>query len=346
MKDVKFIAVTGFFSSGSSAVVDLLKEYKDVYECSAEIRIIKDPYGITQLENALVHNWDLINSAAAIRDFKWLCTICNRKRKGIFSPVGLSYSEKITKDFLRMTNEYIDDLSTFKYKSDFYYQKFKKNYFRYVIDRIRMGTEFYTHGKIKSANRKVEDSNFALLTEEEFNEKTKKYLKSLFSYCIPEGKMSGIVVLDQAISSNDPQAINRYFDDAKMIIVDRDPRDMYVEDLVRWRENLDKDVSSKEAGYKYVIRHKALRKDIPNDGSVLCVKFEDLVINYNEIVSKIESFLGFSERDHISKKMYLKPEISSKNIGIWKQYYDDYKDAIDEIGRLLPEYCFDGGKEY
>ena len=35
---MKFIDVTGYFYSGSSAVVDLIREYDDIYECKAEIR--------------------------------------------------------------------------------------------------------------------------------------------------------------------------------------------------------------------------------------------------------------------------------------------------------------------
>ena len=75
MSNMMFINVSGFFTSGSSAVVDLLKEFDDTYECKAEVRIIKDPYGISQLEHSLVDSWELINSSAAIMDFLKLCKI-------------------------------------------------------------------------------------------------------------------------------------------------------------------------------------------------------------------------------------------------------------------------------
>ena len=73
MSKTTFINVAGFFGSGSSAVVDLLKEFKGFNECDAEIRFVKDPYGISQLENALVNQWELVNSAAAIADFREMC---------------------------------------------------------------------------------------------------------------------------------------------------------------------------------------------------------------------------------------------------------------------------------
>lgn len=339
MKNISFIAVSGFFSSGSSAVIDLLKEFENTYECKAEIRIIKDPYGISQLEQALVHHWELLNSSAAIQDFLWLCKIYNRTGGHVFSPAGLSYGKNITHDFMKITEEYVDELTDFTYKSDFYYQKIKKPYIKFVVDRIRYGIEFYSKGTIRSANRKNKPSYFAHPTKEQFYSATKKYLKRLFENCLPDSVEQGYILLDQAISTNDTDALNRYFDNGKLIIVDRDPRDMYVEDLERWRENLDYDTASTEAGKRYVLRHKALRQSIPETENVIVVRFENLIRNYDKESKKIMSFVGFDDSKHCERFKYLKPEVSAKNIGVWKQYYEKYKDAIDAIAEMLPEYC-------
>ena len=69
------------------------------------------------------------------------------------------------------------------------------------------------------------------------------------------------------------------------------------------------------------------------------IRFEDLVLDYDNSVGKIAAFLGFETADHINKRMFLKPEKSAKNIGIWKQHYEKYKDALDAIAEGLPEYC-------
>lgn len=340
MKDMKIIGVSGFFSSGSSAVIDFLSEFKDVYHCDAEIRIIKDPYGITELEQALVHHWELLNSSAAIQDFLWLCKTYDRKRRTPLSRAGLSYSTKICPAFMDFTYEYIGELTDFTYESDFYYQKIKKNYIKYVCDRIRYGIEVYSKGKIKSANRKNAPSYFSHPTEEQFLQATKEYLRKLFENCILDGENHGYVILDQAISTNDTDAINRYFNDAKLIIVDRDPRDMYVEDLEVWRENLDYDVSSAEAGKRYVKRHNALRENLNKvEENILQVRFERLVHFYSEETKRIINFTGLTSENHIMCKERFNPEISMKNIGIWEKYYKKYKDAIDAIESLLPEYC-------
>ena len=341
MKEMSFIGVSGFFSSGSSAVVDLLKEFNNTYECNAEIRIIKDPYGISQLEQSLVHHWELLNSSAAIRDFLHICRIYNRYNNGIFSPAGLSYAKKINSNFMEITENYIKDLVDYEYQSDFYYQKIKKPYYRYVMDRIRFGIEYYSNGKIRSANRNNPVSYFSHPTEEQFLKATRNYLKNVFSPCLPESVNEGTIILDQAISTNDTDAIFRYFDDAKLIIVDRDPRDMYVEDLERWRENLDKDTESAEAGHRYVMRHKALREGIKESDRVKTIRFEELINNYDEMVIDIVDFLNMDIRNHVHPKQFLNPDKSRKNIGIWKKYYNKYKDALDMIAESLPNYCND-----
>lgn len=337
MKDISFILVSGFIGSGSSAVVDLLKEYEGAYECHAEIRTIRDPYGIRQMEQALTDNWEFLNSAAAIRDFLWLSKICSRPGRFPLAPAGLGYSKTISKDYMEITKRYVDKLTQFTYKSDFYYQKFKKSYPHYVIDRCRWAVEYLTKGKIKLANRNMKPSHFAHPTHEEFNQATQEYFRELFENHAKDGEKT-YIILDQAVSPNDTQVIHRYFDSAKMIIIDRDPRDMYIDDML-WGENLDSDVHTKEAGQRYALRHKALRSSMVLDKDIIYIRFEDLILDYENSVKEIEEFLGFDSADHIQKHTFLKPEKSAKNIGIWKQYYEKYKDALDAIAEELPEYC-------
>ena len=77
----------------------------------------------------------------------------------------------------------------------------------------------------------------------------------------------------------------------------------------------------------------------PDADNVMVVRFEDLIRNYDEESKRIMAFVGFNENKHNKPNEYLKPEVSAKNIGVWRQYYDKYKDAIDAIAEMLPEYC-------
>ena len=240
--------------------------------------------------------------------------------------------------------DYVNELSDYTYKLDFYHYKFKKSYLKYITDRYRWAVEYLSKGKIKSANRNIETCYFAHPTQERFNEATKKFFNRLFEERI-KGKDNPYIILDQAVSPNNTQVIHRYFNKSKMIIVDRDPRDMYVDDI-QWGENLDKNYQTKEAAQRYILRAKALRENIILDDDILYIRFEDLVVNYDDTRRRILCFLGLQESDHINKKRFLKPEISIKNVGIWRKFYGDCSAAIDAIAAELPELCYDSSALY
>lgn len=336
---LKYIAIAGFSASGSSAVVDLLKEYRDVFECDAEIRIIQDPYGIRQLERNLVDDWNYLTSSAAVDDFLTMASRCARSGGGRFpfSRCGLSYSKTINKDFMKITEEYIRDLSEFSYYGDYYYLKFKKTYPRYVFDRCVMGIDRAI--KKRWLSRRVgKKLYFASPSKERFQSATKRYFDKLFSnYDVSQKDC--YIILDQAVSVNDTDAIYRYFNNGKLIIVDRDPRDMYIDDIVTWGGGFLQDMASKEMGYQYVLKHKTMHSRITPNSNTLYIRFEDLVLNYKKTVEKIESFVGLSSDTHIKMHEFLKPEISSKHVGIWREHYNHFSAAIDIIETELRDYC-------
>lgn len=343
MNDITFVNVSGFCSSGSSAVVDLLKEFKGFYVPDAEIRFLRDPYGISALEESLVKNWDLINSSAAISDF-WDIMRKSARPKGLFLPMGFGLKDKISPAFLRITESYINKLVDFTYKTDYYHYKFKKSFIKYQVDRYRWAIEHLSKGKLKVTNRNIETCYFAHPSHEEFVEATKTFMDELFEYKV-QGNGFTHVVLDQAVSVNDPDAIHRYFNKAKLIIVDRDPRDMYCDD-VNWGDNMDDHYETKEAAERYVLRAKAQRKNIKPDIDVMYLKFEDLIVDYDETRMKILHFLGLDEKIHINKGQCLKTEVSIKNIGIWRKFYPTCKEAIDVLESKLPNLCYDSSALY
>lgn len=339
MSNITFVNVAGFFGSGSSAVVDLLKEFKDFYECDAEIRFVKDPYGISQLENALVNQWELVNSAAAIADFRELCRKgCRPGGMNPFAKAGLAYKARIAPNFMEIVDQYIDKLTDYTYQGDFYHFKFKKPYLNYVIDRMRFAVEYYSKGKYKTANRKMRPLCFSHPSQDEFNHATQWFMESLFHNHTKETDHS-YILLDQAVSPNNPGVIHRYFKDSKMIIVDRDPRDTFVNEY-RAICYLDNDYNSVEGGHRYALRQRALRSGLIEDRDILRINFEDLIIKYDESKRRIAEFLEIPLTNHLTPQKYLKPEVSIKNIGLWKNYYEEFKYTIDTIEKELPDLCY------
>ena len=66
---MNFISVIGYGWTGSSAYIELLKEFNEVGAFPGEFRIAKDPHGLVYLEESLVHNWDFIGNDIAIKNF-------------------------------------------------------------------------------------------------------------------------------------------------------------------------------------------------------------------------------------------------------------------------------------
>ncbi len=342
MKDKCFVNVSGFFYSGSSAIVDMLKEFRGFYEPNAEIRFIRDPYGIIPMEQTLIHRWDWINASAAISDFLSFMKLCARP-KGLFLPMGYGLKNTISPEILSITEDYINDLTYYTYKMDFYHYKSKKSFLKYQMDRYRWAIEHLTKGRIKTANRNIATCYFSRPSQEQFNTATQRFFDRLFEEQF-KGDVTHII-LDQAIPVNNTQVIHRYFKNAKMIIIDRDPRDTFC-DEIKNGERFDQDGRTIEAARKYVVRSKAMREGIELDDDIMQVRFEDLIINYDVTRLKVLNFLGLQESDHINKKSFLKPEVSIKNIGIWRKYYEECHEAIDYIEKELHGQCYDSSALY
>lgn len=343
MKDITFVNVSGFFYSGSSAMVDLLKEFRGCYESNAEMRFIRDPYGIIPMEQTLLHRWDWINSSAAISDFYDFMKLCARP-KGLFLPMGYGLQKTITPNFLNIAKEYIDDITDYTYKIDFYHYKSKKSFLRYQLDRYRWAIEHITKGKLKTANRNIATCYFSRPTQQQFNDATQKFFSRLFEgHANEDGET--FIILDQAIPVNNTQVIHRFFKKAKMIIIDRDPRDIFC-DEIKSGERFDLDGKTIEAARRFVIRFRAMREGVVLDDDILQIRFEDLIINYDETRIKVLKFLGLQESDHINKMSFLKPDVSIKNIGIWRKYYEDCHEAIDFIEKELHSNCYDSSALY
>ena len=70
------------------------------------------------------------------------------------------------------------------------------------------------------------------------------------------------------------------------------------------------------------------------------LRFEDLVYNYEESICQIEDFLNISNRNNDFVKKFFSPEKSKKNIGKYKLYKNEYKEAFSSIERELKEFLY------
>jgi len=328
---IEVLTVGGYGYSGGTAVLDLIREIDGCCELGIEFRLIKDPYGIMDLEEQLVTNWrNPLNADIAIKDFIWLVNNLARKPRK-FSKTGLNYQNKISSKFLKYSHEYIKDLTQFTYQGNWHILKFRENWANQIFNRIKRKLYFTDLKAIY----------YAKPSKEEFISSTKKYLVKILTEPCKLANTNRIV-LHNAIDSYHPEKGLEYFDSIKMIIVDRDPRDIYV-DVINQKASWflgDKLIEERDV-LKFIKDYRIRRErqnEVIKDKRIFCLRFEELVFDYENKLNDILSFLELDKEQHLKKGACFVPQISQKNIGLWKCY--DQQQEIDLIFNNLKEYCF------
>lgn len=331
----KFVIVAGYGWSGSSALIDLLMEFDKTYVPNVEFCLAYFPGGLADLRYALVENWDPIRSNAAIGDFLWLCKKCNMPQNHRLSPAGLNYANLLGADFMDKTLDFIHSLVDFTYKGINYHENFKKSYMQFTVGKVFRSMQRRTHGRIDIdlANK---DLYFAHPSEDAFCEASKRYIDSLF-----DKNEDAIIVLDQAVSPLDAAALSRFFNDAKMIIVDRDPRDIYI-DMINSEGLIGAELKLSHDVEKYLQWHRAVRpQHIPENA--MSIRFEEIVNDTEDVVKQIRRFLDWDIGEWTKRGMRFMPEESVNNIGLWMK--DAYKSMRAETDRIYNELIAGGDVE-
>ena len=319
---LNFLCVAGFGYSGSGAVIDLLKEFDQHYVFEKEFRLIKDPDGIIDLENALIRDWQELKSDIAIRRFIELARITGRKQK-LFSKIGFNFNEDYNKNFFHCCEKYIDELVDIEWNGDWPYHLHDLNWFKLFVYRIK---------RKLGVSPDLNDRMYFSSPGNRFYQITRSFLNELCLNII-DLEQHNTIVLDQALPPYNPENYLRYFDSVKVIVVDRDPRDVYLK-LSNYSSYPTDPVED------FIKYYKAQRDAVINNKSdkILRINFENLVFKYEEELEKIYSFLNLSLKDHNNKLTNYFPEKAKKNIGIWKG--NKNKRSIKLIEDKLNNYLF------
>ena len=158
-----------------------------------------------------------------------------------------------------------------------------------------------------------------------------------------QGNRQGVLLLDHLILPHNAFRLPRYLegDELKVIIVDRDPRDVYID--IRKRQERDGEIPPIPVDSKDFVRFwRALReseKIVQLPKQVLRIQYEDLFYKYEETVSLVEGFCGFSPDQHKDPGRFFDPSKAKEYIN---QYITDEKwtTTIQYIENNLPEYLY------
>ena len=336
----RIIVSTGYMGSGSSAITDLISEFKDCkndYK-SYEYVLMHSPDGIFDLEDKLLLGNNAIRSDEAIRTFYNHAKKLYDKK---FWWVG-NYKKIIGNDFMKVTDEYVNSLIDFNYKG-YWYTHEEVNTKMFLKLLLQKPIKILTKRKVNfNKVLKYNDGmKICFPTKEEFYTKTKKYIDNLFELI---GGNSQNIILDQFVLPFNLYRIDNYFDDSfKVIVVERDPRDIFILNKYIWAQKrcgvpMPYDAEEFSKYYK-----KMRESEIPTySKKVLRIKFEDLIYNYDKELKKIMKFLGFNENNHVNKFSRFNPKISIKNTQLFnkKQYEEEIKILEKELQNYLYKFPY------
>ncbi len=337
----KLITTTGFGHSGSGVIIDLLSEFDNTSVYGGHDKNGGSPLSQTGGINNI--EVDFIRRYGGVFDLEKAFTDYNAKSfMHVLNFIHLSeyyykmsashiYNDKymeLTKQFIEKITEgkiYVPDplagQPAFKFQND------------YTNDYQNLLNPFVYNTSYKKRHYYIVKN----LSSKEYRKIAKEYIQSIFNMI----NSKDYLVLDQLLSDNtaDISKYHDYIGNYKQVAVYRDPRDVYVTGFLlneNWIPNNQKD-------FVLWYRSKNIDKYIANESdNSITVRFEDLVLDYDNTVPKIIEFLGLKKENHIAPKTQFRPEYSKRNIGLFKNFED--QDAIKYIEANLSEYCYDASE--
>lgn len=332
---MKIISCSSYYGTGSSAVTDFVTEFSSVKSLGEyEFRFLHDIDGIADLEYHLVENHNRHNSGHALKRYKKLVDFHagNRFTRRYEPYFGGRWKE--------ISYKYIDSLTDFSFKGWWQYDLLDRGVGYYY--RKLLINKFYkmTFGRKNERVLNVLPNEITLCsrpTKEEFIEKTRVYLSELMQAANPEN--APMLMVDQLLPSSEIGRFLPYFDDIKTIVVERDPRDLYILEKFVWKGCLipTDDVQTFCKWYRYTRAHR--KTEVFDPEHILLIQFEDLIYHYDETAAKLRDWLGLKEEDHTMKLQKLDPAKSIRNTRLWEKY--DIGSDLDVIKTELAEYLYD-----
>lgn len=335
MNIMRIITCASYYGTGSSAVMDMLAEFEtDVQSLGEyEYRLIQDPDGISDLEYNIVENNHRHNSSYAIKRFK----------KFISSLTGFGYAEgyKIFGNALTdLTNEYINGITELEVFNWWHRDRLDKGRLYSYVDRIY--SLMHRLSDLKSEKRysmlkNREKAYYTDISEHEFLIRTRRYLDQLFA--VANRKNKPFMMVDQLVPPTNIGRYTRYFNDIRVIVVDRDPRDLYLLEKYVWGWGIIP-TDSVEDFVKWFKITRNPRYQVTDDQNVLRVRFEDMVYKYDETRERIIEFVGIPIESKANKRTLFNPEVSVKNTNLSVRYPEE-ETNIKYIEKELNGYLYE-----
>jgi len=329
------VACTGYGGTGSSAITDLFKEFDYCLSMgNEEFWFLQDYDGISDLEYFLIDGNHRSKVSFAIKRYKDYA-----EKNKVF------YENFFGKEFISYTDKYLDSIVESKFRKAIVSAEetngLKKLFFFKISPFLQILFKKITFQYFDEFSPwfPVIEKSYAYPSQKKFSKLTQQYTEKLFSLLDPNNQYQTLI-LDQLVPTTNIKRYFNYVENLKVIIVDRDPRDLYLLNNIHWKGasyicNTD-DVNEYISWYKAIRAHRKNENLINN---IIIINFEELVYEYDETLIKICDFLNVDIKSHISRKKYFNPEVSKNNTKLWLEPHN-YESEIKLIEKELSEFCY------
>lgn len=325
------IGACGYGATGSSIITDFMREFDDVQVFDDfEFTFCYRVDGIEDLEYHVMKEFSKsISGDAAIKRFLYAANYI--KTPLIHKPCN-------EKKYLEIVHKYIDSIVQVRFKGMESIDICSGNILRNILalgmkKKILPNTIEKWRGKPSYMwpNREL----YICVQPENFYEASQEFIRDILA--VMGANPNKTIVLDQPFSGNNPQKSMKFFDNPKAIVIDRDPRDLYLESKYRFLAEcrfLPRDDIKKFCEY-----YKRIHTGRPTESTddILLLQFENLMYHYDREIERIIKFAGLGE--HVRKKAYFNPSRSVNNTQIIRKYPQE-KDNIAYIEKELKDYLF------
>ena len=326
------VGVCGLGYSGSGAVVALLREYEETQVLGDfEFVFTYMPDGLEDLEYHLMqHCCRYYDSDMAIRRFFKYIKRANTKR---------SQLRRVTNNkIVPLTRDYLNKLIQVSWKGFWAVDRTHVGFMSHLF-KMRLMTRVYKQMfKLTKRHWGITPNRdmYMSIKPENFYEYSKEYLEDIMNLMGRDSEK--FTVLDQPFSGDNPENSFKFFNEPKAIIVDRDPRDLYIVakrigSIIGRFMPVD-DVKTYVEYYRLIHENTAKNED---KNKVLRIRFEDLLYEYENTVSQIEEFIGIN--NHVKPRECFKPHVSINNTQLFHKF-KDMEDDVKYIEEHLSEYLY------
>ena len=332
MGEIELIGIVGFGYTGSSAVFDYLKKYKELTFLNSEFPLIYRPDGLQSLEFDLNINVNRFFSADyAITRFKFLVIAYLKEIK---------VNKNTQKKVIRILNQYINDISDIewntpivKHKASNVYGGFKAPFHIYFLQRLN---NLLNKLNIYSFDLRKHENRYFSVRPKDFLKHSTKFLENVLTI-LTDTEYHDNFVLDQPFSADNINQGLHYFKNPKVIVVDRDPRDLYV--YAREKKGginfIPSDNVHDFVTYYNKIRETYILNGPYDNNKVLFIQYEDMIYNFSKTAQVIDEFLGLKHNHSLET---FNPEISKKYTKLFIN--DKHKKDIDYIEKKLEDWLY------